>query len=171
MVAPPFKLVEVAVVGVSHGSAEIITGHRLAVVSLEIQVHAFTETVNAKQGLIHPDDLGTLVVHRTGVEVVHRHVGLRANRVRCRAGILSKLVRTENAHIVDALHGMAGVVGGELLIAEDREALFQGQLEPVAAGNPIACPVVKIFVCDHAGDGVVIAIGSGLLEWPAHTSN
>jgi hypothetical protein len=53
-------------------------------------------------------------------------------------------------------------VGGEALVAEDGEALLQRELEPVAAGDPVARPIVEIFVRDDAGDGVEIGVGRGV---------
>jgi hypothetical protein len=43
-------------------------------------------------------------------------------------------------------------VGGELLVAEDGQALLEAELEPVAAGDAVAGPVVEILVRDDALD-------------------
>ena len=40
--------------------------------------------------------------------------------------------------------------GRELLVAEDGQAFLQRQLEPVAAGDAVAGPVVEVLVADHA---------------------
>jgi hypothetical protein len=53
-------------------------------------------------------------------------------------------------------------VGGELLVAEDREAFLQRELEPVAAGDPVARPVVEVFVGDDALDVFKIQVGAGV---------
>jgi hypothetical protein len=45
----------------------------------------------------------------------------------------------------------------ELLVAEDRQAFFQAELEPVAAGDAVAGPVVEVLVADHAFDRGVVA--------------
>src|SRR3712207_6858280 len=46
----------------------------------------------------------------------------------------------------DPLHGGRALVGREGLVAEDGEALLQAQLEPVAAGDAVAGPVVEVLV-------------------------
>jgi hypothetical protein len=53
-------------------------------------------------------------------------------------------------------------IGGELLVAEDRQSLLERQLEPVAAGHPVAGPVVEILVRDHALDAEIVAVRCGL---------
>ena len=61
----------------------------LAIMSGEVQVHAFPEAVLSQQRLIHPDDLCALLVHRLEEQVsarVHRSRGdrQRGNRVQYR---------------------------------------------------------------------------------------
>ena len=46
----------------------------------------------------------------------------------------------------------------EALIAEDGEALLQGELKPVAAGDAVTAPVVEIFVSNHALDSLQLRI-------------
>ena len=53
-------------------------------------------------------------------------------------------------------------VGGELLVAEDGQAFLQRQLEPVAAGDAVAGPVVEILVRDHGLDVLVVDVGGGV---------
>jgi hypothetical protein len=53
-------------------------------------------------------------------------------------------------------------VGGELLVAEDREAFLEGQLEPVAAGDTVAGPVVEVLMGHHALDVLEIQVGAGI---------
>jgi hypothetical protein len=43
-------------------------------------------------------------------------------------------------------------VAGELLVAEDGQPFLQAELEPVAAGDAVAGPVVEIFVRDDRLD-------------------
>ena len=52
-------------------------------------------------------------------------------------------------------------IGGELLIAENGQPLFEAELEPIAAGDAVARPIVEIFVRDHAFDALVIGVGRG----------
>lgn len=50
------------------------------------------------------------------------------------------------------------------LIPEDSEAFFQRELKPVSARNPIACPVVEIFVADDALNAEKIVVSGCLRE-------
>src|SRR5690606_18664623 len=52
-------------------------------------------------------------------------------------------------------------VGRKFLVAEDCQPLFEGELEPVTAGDPVARPVVEVFVTDDGLDGAVGAVGGG----------
>ena len=61
---PVFKLAQVTIVGVGHGGTEIIAGDGLAIVPLEIEVHAGTKTFGAKQGVVHANDFRALIIHR-----------------------------------------------------------------------------------------------------------
>ena len=54
------------------------------------------------------------------------------------------------------------LVGGELLVAEDREAFLEAELEPVAAGDAVAGPVVEILVRDDGLDRDEVVVGRGL---------
>ena len=49
-----------------------------------------------------------------------------------------------------------------LLVAEHREAFLQRELEPVAAGDAVAGPVVEILVRHHAVDVLVVDVGRGV---------
>jgi len=53
-------------------------------------------------------------------------------------------------------------VGAEFLVAEHGEAFLQRQLEPVAAGDAVAGPVVEILVRHHAVDALVVGVGRGV---------
>jgi amino-acid N-acetyltransferase len=70
------------------------------------------------------------------------------------------LVRLQHAHGGDALDRARARIGGEFLIAEDGEALFKAELEPVAAGDAVSGPVVKILMRDHPFDRGVIGVGA-----------
>jgi hypothetical protein len=55
----------------------------------------------------------------------------------------------------------------ELLVAEDGQAFLEAELEPVAAGDAVARPVVEVLVPDHAFD--VGEVGVGGRGWLAST--
>ena len=54
------------------------------------------------------------------------------------------------------------LVGGELLVAKDRQPFLEAELEPVAAGDAVAGPVVEIFVRDDRLDLLIVGVGRGL---------
>jgi hypothetical protein len=72
--------------------------------------------------------------------------------MRQRPGILAELARAQGQHVVDALDRGRAHVGHELLVAKDRQPLLQAKLEPVAAGDAVAGPVVEILMRDDALD-------------------
>ncbi len=49
----------------------------------------------------------------------------------------------------------------KVLVAEHGQPFLQRKLEPLAAGNAVACPVVEILVSDHGFDAFQIGIGGG----------
>ena len=81
------------------------------------------------------------------------------------AGVLGELGGAQHAHVLDALDGArrwaAGQILAEFLVAKDRETFFQAELEPVAAGDAVARPVVEILVADHALDVGEVGVGGG----------
>ena len=130
----------------------------MIVVMPDIHVHAAAEPIRAEQGVDHADDFGALVVDRRGVEIVDAQIALRLYRMGERTGILGELGGAQGADIADAGHRRAALVGREQLVAEHGQPFLQGQLEPVAAGHPVAGPVVEIFVGDHRLDVLVVSV-------------
>ena len=80
-----------------------------------------------------------------------------------RAGILGELHGAKHAHVLDTLDRRASDVGGKALVAKDREAFLEAELEPVAAGHPVARPIMKIFMRHYSRDIVEIGIGRSVL--------
>ena len=62
---------------------------------------------------------------------------------------------------------LARQVLAELLVAEDRQAFLQAQLEPVAAGHAVAGPVVEVLVAHH--DSMLAKSVSVAVAWLAST--
>ena len=141
---------------------ELLHRRGLAVVAGEVEVHAFAEIFGPEQRLEHAHDLGALLVDRRGVEIVDLVIERGPHRMGERAGVLDELVGAQAAHIADALDRARALVGAELLIAKDREAFLEAELEPVAAGDAVAGPIVEIFVRDDRLDRIVIAVGCRL---------
>mmetsp|Transcript_7415 Transcript_7415/g.21890 ORF Transcript_7415/g.21890 Transcript_7415/m.21890 type:complete len:344 (+) Transcript_7415:1843-2874(+) len=130
--------------------------------SVEVQVHALPEPVLAQQRLVDADDLGTLLVDCEGVKVVHGNVRVWPHWVSQRTTVFRELGCAQRAHVVDALHCPRRHVSGELLVAVHSEALLQGQLEPVAAGDAVAGPVVEVLVADDTLDALVVHVGGSI---------
>ena len=82
--------------------------------------------------------------------------------MRHRPGVFGELVRAQRHHVADPLHRRGGLVGGELLVAEHREPFLQRELEPVAARDAVAGPVVEVLVADHRLDRLVLVVGRGV---------
>mmetsp|Transcript_41491 Transcript_41491/g.91159 ORF Transcript_41491/g.91159 Transcript_41491/m.91159 type:complete len:303 (-) Transcript_41491:399-1307(-) len=77
------------------------------------------------------------------------------------AAVLQKLSGAHDAHVLDALDGLGGHVGREVLVAEDGEPLLERQLEPVAARDAVAAPVVEVLVRNHALHALVVGVSGG----------
>ena len=129
--------------------------------TLEIQVERLAVSLVAHQQLQHADDLGAFFIDGGGVEVIDFNVFRRPHRMRQRPCILAELARAQLQHFLDAFHRMGPLVARELLIAEHGQPFLQAQLEPVAAGDAVAGPVVEILVRYDALDQFVIAVGRG----------
>ena len=144
---------------VLHRLGEIVDRHRLIIVAFEIQIHAAAERLAADQRVHHADDFRAFLVDRRGVEIIDRDVLVRLHRMRQRPAILAELRGTQPAHIADPLDHARPLIGGKLLVAKNRQSFFQRQLKPVAAGNPVAGPVVEILMRDDGFDVLVIGVG------------
>ena len=125
----------------------------MAIVTLEVQLHAARKPGAPDQGLHHADHLGALFVDGDGVEVVYLYITVGPHRVRHRAGVFRELGSAQNPHVLYPLNGACrgfhAQVLRKLLIAEHGQAFFQAELEPVAACHAVAGPIVKILVANH----------------------
>ena len=159
---PALELREIAPRRVLEYRQPVLDRAGLPVMPLEIEVQRAAVRLRPDQGAQHPDDLGALLVDRRRVEVVDLDVFLRADGVRQRAGVLAELARAQCLHVADPVHRRRALVLRELLVAEDGQPLLQAELEPVAAGDPVACPVVEVLVRDDRLDHLVVAVGGRL---------
>ncbi len=156
---PEPELREVRSGRVGEGSEEILDGDRLSVMALEIEVHALSEAGLAEDRLQHPNHLGALFVDGGGVEIADLGIELGPDRVGEGTGVLRELARHQGAHVADPLHAARAHVGGEFLVAEDGQPFLQAELEPVAAGDAVAGPIVEVLVGDHRLDPGEVAVG------------
>src|SRR3546814_10647808 len=74
----------------------------------------------------------------------------------CSSDLLQRLELTD---VGDALHGSAAALCREFLVAINGHTFLQAKLEPIAAGNAVAGPIVEIFVRDDALDRLVVRVG------------
>ena len=158
---PAFELAQIAPGGVFKDLEPILDGGGLTVVAGEIEIGCAAVIGVAHQALEHADHLGALFIDRGGVEIVDLDIGVGAHRVGQRPGILAKLAGAQQGDILDPLDGGAAPVAGKALVAEHRQPFLEAKLEPVAAGDAVAGPVVKVFMRDHRLDAGVIVVGGG----------
>ncbi len=158
---PARELREVRIIRIRHRREVVVGGDRLAVVALEVQVHAATKAFFAEERAVHANDFGALFVHGGGVEIVDLDVAFGAHRMRHRAGVFRELRLAQQAHVPDAFDGRRAHFGGEALLAKDSKALLERKLKPVAQRYAVAGPVVKILVANHRLNGGVVLVGCG----------
>ena len=161
LIVPEHEFRQIGLVCIAERRDKILHRHGLPIVALEVEIEASPETILAKHRLQHPAEFGALVVDRARVEVVDFNKGRGACGVCERACIFRELGALEEPNFLDALHDRRAHVRAELLVAEYRQALLEAQLEPIAAGDAVARPIMKIFVRDHGLDAFVIGIGCG----------
>ena len=81
--------------------------------------------------------------------------------MRERTAIFGELTRAQINHIAEAFDGRRAHVRGELRIAVDGQTFLEAQLEPIAAGDAVAGPIVKILMGDDRFDPLEIAVCGG----------
>ena len=116
--------------------------------TIEVKIAAFAIGLGPDQGVEHADHLRAFLIDGRGVEIVDLDKTFGAHGMGERAVILAELTAPQRDHIADTRDRFGSHIGGELLVAEDGQAFLQAQLEPVAAGDPVAGPVVKILMSD-----------------------
>ena len=161
-------------VSVGNALCEVIAGDSLAIMAFKVKRHALGKTFSAGERLHHAHHFGTFFINRDGIEVVDFYIAVRPHRMRHRTCVFRKLHGAQQAHVFDAFDSLGrsrcnGVIFkrlrcevlAELLVAENGQAFFKRELEPVTASDAVACPVMEIFVADDAFDIGVIVIGCG----------
>ena len=162
LMIPLLKLRQIAPGDAFKALDEILNRHRLPVMALKIQVHAFAEQVRSENGGKHAHDLGAFFIDGRSVKIVDLTVFARPRRVGEGPLILRKLVCLQPAHFGNPLDGARALVGGKFMVAVDRQPFFQAQLKPVAAGDAVTGPVVEIFMRDHGLDARIISVSGGV---------
>ena len=119
LAVPAAEMGKIDVGGIFHCLDEVITGRRAAVMTLKVQLHPFLEIRLTEQGVDHANNFCALFIHGQGVEIVHFDDPIRADRMRHRTGIFSKLQAAHGAHIADPVNRSGTKIRTELLIAEN----------------------------------------------------
>src|SRR5450830_1447759 len=143
LAVPAHELRHVATRRVGEALDELFDGRGMAVVAGEIEIHAGAEFLPTDQRLHHAHHFGAFLVHGAGVEVIDVLIGFRPDRMGQRTGVLDELRRAQAAHNGNAFDRPRAHVGGKFLVAENREAFLQAELEPVAASDAVAGPLWK----------------------------
>ena len=162
LVVPSHEGREVAPGAGFDGADEVLDRRGLVVVAGDVAVHAAPEGLRPHHGVQQPHHFRPLLIDGGGVEIIDFDIAVRAHGMRHGAGILGELGGAQRANIADALDRAAAHIGREFLVPEHRQPFFQGELEPVPAGDAVAGPVVEIFVRDDGLDPLPIGIGRGL---------
>src|SRR6476660_3685899 len=113
--------------------------------ALEIKIETLAKSVAAEKRLQHAAELSALLIDGCRIEVVDLDIGGRPHGVGEGARVFRELAGLERAHVENALDRPRPQIGGEFLIAEHGQPLFQAELKPVAAGNAVDGPIMKIF--------------------------
>src|SRR5262249_37574262 len=158
---PEHELREIRARYVGETLHELLDSRGLAVVTAEIQVHALAQVLRAEQHLQHAYDLAACLVNRRRIKIVDLAVERWPHGMCQRTRILDELVGPQAAYVGDPLDRPRALISGELLIAKNGESLLEAELEPVAAGDAVARPIVKIFVRDDRLDAFEIVVGRG----------
>ena len=111
-------MAEIDAACVLHRRDKVLDRSGVVVVAPDIEIHAAAKPLLADQRMDHAHQFGAFVVDSRRVEIVDPYVAVRPHRVGERAVILGKLNSAQRAHLGDAPHRAAPLIGGKLLVAE-----------------------------------------------------
>ena len=146
---PSLKPVKIDIIRIGHCRQKIVACHGMPVMAGKIQIRTFTKAVLAQKSGQHADHFGAFFIDCGGVKIIDLFIGFWADRMCGRAPVFRKLCGAKQRHIIRALYTCVMHIRRKTLVAEHRQSFFQGELEPVTTGHPVACPIVKIFVRDN----------------------
>ena len=130
---------------------EIVAGRRLAVVPLEIEVGAGAEPLRAQARSRSSGSARRPCCRPSPCRSWRSRYSCRAGPGARAGPLLGELRRAQHAHVLDPLDRRRSRCRREKLWSRKTvKPSFRLQLEPVAAGDPVARPVVEIFVRDDA---------------------
>ena len=104
LLVPQRKLGKIGFGRVLEAFQELFDRCGLAIMAIEIQVHAASKAVAAEQGRKHAHDLGALFIDRRRIEIVDLAIFTRAHWMGQRTRVFWELAGPKRAHIADALH-------------------------------------------------------------------
>src|SRR5690606_6487971 len=97
LLVPQRELGKVTPCRLGEAGEEVLDRRRIAIVALEIKVHAGAEALIAENGLEHADDLGALLIDGRRVEVVDLVIERGPYRMGEGTGVLGELLGTQGA--------------------------------------------------------------------------
>ena len=166
LLIPSLKPVKIDIIRIGHGGQKIVACHGMPIMAGKIQIHTLAKGVLAQKSGKHADHFGAFFIDCGGVKIIDLFIGFRADRMCRRAPVFRKLCGAKQRHIIRALNTCIMHIRRKTLVAEHRQPFFQGQLEPVTTGHPVACPIVKIFVRDNRFNAmqIIICCGRGVSQ-------
>ncbi len=91
LLIPTFELTQINVIGILNRFNEIIRGNSLPIMSVKIEIRAFSKAFLANQRLDHAHDFCTFLVYGDCVEITDLNIRVWSHRMRHRASIFCKL--------------------------------------------------------------------------------
>ena len=128
--------------------------------AIKVHVQRFGIGVIPHEQFEHANDFCAFLVDRRRVEVVDFLKTFGPHGVGQGALVLGELTAAQFDHIGNPFHRSRAHVRCELAVTVNGQTLFQTQLEPVAAGDAVACPVVEILMRDDRLDPFEVRIGA-----------
>ena len=158
LLVPAFELGQIAARHILEHPQPVLDRAGLSVMPPEIERERLGPRIIPDQRLQHSDQFGALLIDGGGIEIVDLHKTVGPHRVGQRAVILAELAGAQGDHILNPFNRGAAHVSGELCVAKDRQPFLEAKLKPVAAGDPVAGPVVKILMRNDCLDPLEIGI-------------
>src|SRR5215813_13177071 len=76
--------------------------------------------------------------------------------------VFDELCSAEASHVGDPFHWTRAHVRRKLLVTKNSEAFLQAKLEPIAARDAVASPIVEIFMRNHSFDMGKVCVCRGV---------
>ena len=101
---PASELGQIDSIGIFYSFDKVFRRHRLAVVTLEIEIRAFPEALRTNQKADHSHHLSTFLVNRYRIKIRDFHIRVRSHGMRHRASIFRKLNGAKKRNVLYSLN-------------------------------------------------------------------